>query len=177
MKRANPTLYIFGGLPATGKSTLAAALAHELGAVYLRADTIEQAMRDADITLTGPEGYIIGYALAAENLRLGMSVVSDCVNPLEITREAWRNAAIQSEAQYVEIEVICSDSAEHRRRVESRHSDINGLQLPGWRDVIGRDYCEWTSKDLTIDTAHHSPCDSISKLFRLLKQIKRGAAA
>lgn len=177
MKLTNPTLYIFGGLPATGKSTLAGALARELSALYLRADTIEQALRDGDVTLTGPEGYMVGYAVAAENLRLGMSVVSDCVNPFEVTREAWRNAAIGAGAACVELEVVCSDTAEHRRRVESRQSDIKGLQLPDWRQVVDREYHDWASKDLTIDTANCSPDESISELFRLLGLIERGEAA
>jgi predicted kinase len=37
-------LIIFGGLPATGKTTLSRALARELGAVHVRIDTIEQAI-------------------------------------------------------------------------------------------------------------------------------------
>ena len=37
-------LYIFGGLPGTGKTTLARYLAHHQRAVYLRIDTIEQAL-------------------------------------------------------------------------------------------------------------------------------------
>ena len=171
MKQTDPTLYIFGGLPATGKSNLAAALARELGAVYLRVDTIEQAMRDGNVILTGPEGYMVGYAVAAENLRLGTSVVSDCVNPFEITRESWRKAAIKSDARYVEIEVICSDTAEHKRRVESRRSDIDGLQLPDWKAVVSREYYDWNSKDLTIDTALRAPDESIFELIRLLDRI------
>jgi predicted kinase len=172
LKRTNPGLYIFGGLPATGKSTLATALARELSAVYLRADTIEQAMKDSKVTLTGPEGYMVAYAIAAENLGLGTAVVSDCVNPFEITREAWRNTAIEAGAWYVEIEVICSDPAEHRRRVESRGPDVYGLQLPDWQDIVHREYYEWTSKDLTIDTANRTPDESIVELFRLLNEKK-----
>lgn len=35
-------LYIFGGLPGTGKTELSMDLARRLGAVYLRIDAIEQ---------------------------------------------------------------------------------------------------------------------------------------
>lgn len=54
-------LYIFSGLPGTGKSTLSSALASELRATYLRADVVEQAMRVAGVKVDGPEGYIVCY--------------------------------------------------------------------------------------------------------------------
>ena len=41
-----PVLFIFAGLPGSGKSTLAGVLAREIRAVYIRIDTIEQALRD-----------------------------------------------------------------------------------------------------------------------------------
>ena len=64
-------LYIFGGLPGAGKSALSRSLARARQAVYLRIDTIEQAMRDGGCRLQGPEGYMVAYAAAADNLRLG----------------------------------------------------------------------------------------------------------
>ena len=40
-------LIVFSGLPGTGKTTLAKDLAATTGAVYLRIDTIEQAIRNS----------------------------------------------------------------------------------------------------------------------------------
>jgi len=63
-------LVIFGGIPGTGKSTLALGLAGQVGA--LRIDTIERAIVDANGALAvGDEGYRVAYAVAEDNLRLG----------------------------------------------------------------------------------------------------------
>src|SRR6185437_10968091 len=127
-------------------------LARQLGAAYLRIDTIEQ-------TLRGPNGvddcgYRVAYALAADNLRLGVSVVADSVNSLKITRDAWRAVTTDAAARVIEIEVVCSDLAEHRRRVESRQTDIPGLSLPDWQAVLDREYEPWDRPHIVVDTAN-----------------------
>jgi len=43
----DPMLIIFGGLPGIGKTTIARELASQLGAIYVRIDSIEQAIRDS----------------------------------------------------------------------------------------------------------------------------------
>jgi predicted kinase len=80
-------LIIFGGLPGVGKTTLAKAVAREWEAVYLRVDTIEQALRFSEALQgeVGPAGYLVAYRLAEENLRIGRTVVADSVKPLNIT--------------------------------------------------------------------------------------------
>ena len=88
-----PQLMIFSGLPGTGKTTLAKRLAARLNAVYLRADTIETALVQGGIKDVGGLGYMVGYATAKENLILGNTVIADSVNPWELTRDAWRQAA------------------------------------------------------------------------------------
>jgi len=164
-------LIVFGGLPGTGKTTLARLVAREFRAVYLRIDTIEQALRSSGALAcgVGGAGYIVGYALAEANLRLGQTVVADSVNPLALTRDAWRQAASNAQSRIVEIEMVCSDLAEHRRRVETRTVDVAGLVLPTWEAVQQREYENWDRPRLVLDTAGRSIDDVFAELRSRLR--------
>jgi predicted kinase len=124
-------LVIFAGLPGTGKSTLALKLADQIGTVYLR--------------IVGEKGYRVAYAVAQDNLRL----IADAVNALEIRRSAWRSVAQCVGVRSVEIEVVCSDQAEHRRRVETRSAVVPVT----WQEVMTRLYEPGTREYIRIDTA------------------------
>jgi predicted kinase len=150
-----PLLIVFGGLPGTGKTAIARELSRRLDASYVRIDAIEQSLRTAGLAV-GAMGYVIGNELAAENLKIGRVVVADCVNPVLASRNGWRETASRNAARLVEIEVICSDAGEHRRRVESRLADINGLVVPTWRDVVNRTYEPWDREHVVLDTAKDS---------------------
>ncbi|HTD96703.1 MAG TPA: AAA family ATPase [Edaphobacter sp.] len=160
-------LIAFGGLPGTGKTTLARALAKRYAAVYLRIDTIEQAIRcsgelKADM---GSAGYMVAYQLAEDNLRMGRDVVADSVNALQITRDAWALAARNASVPLIEVEAICSDLAEHRGRIEGRQSDINGLRLSDWKAVSERVFEAWSTPHIVIDTARKPISDAERELM------------
>ena len=148
-------LIILGGLPGTGKTTTAEILARALRAVYLRIDTIEHALADKYIEkrAMNDAGYVVAYALAEENLRLGQYVIADCVNPLEMTRQSWQQVAECAGTAFLDVEFICSDLADHRYRVENRTCNLPGFVLPSWRDVIERRYERRTDNRLVCDTA------------------------
>ena len=160
-------LFILGGLPGSGKSTLALGLAQSRRALHLRIDTVEQAMRNAGQAVTGPEGYHVAGAIAADNLKLGFDVIADSVNPIEYTRAAWRQVAQDSGVSFLEIEITCSDPAEHRRRVENRPADIPDLTLPTWQQVLDRQYEPWQGA-LRIDTAGQGPQASVQCLEKAI---------
>jgi predicted kinase len=148
-------LVVFGGLPGTGKTTIAREVARQTSGTYLRIDTIEQALRTSDFFAAdvGPLGYEIAYALAKENLRIGKAVIADSVNPIALTRSPWRSIADQTSSPILEFEIICSDAREHRRRIESRTVDVPGLVLPDWSAVLAREYEPRTDARTVIDTS------------------------
>jgi predicted kinase len=88
------TLYIFSGLPGTGKTTLSQLFARRIGAAHLRIDTIEQALRElCSIDVQG-EGYRLADRVASDILKAGVDVVADSCNPIELTRREWEEAAV-----------------------------------------------------------------------------------
>jgi predicted kinase len=158
-----PLLVVFSGLPGTGKTTVSKALAARLSAVYLRIDSIEQAMKAAGAERIGPAGYAVANALAATNLLLGHSIVADCVNPVRESRQAWRQVAAQASARIIDIHLICSDAAEHRRRVETRRADIPGHALPGWEAVTQHLFEPRDDAPLVLDTAVFLPAELVER--------------
>jgi predicted kinase len=163
-------LIVFAGLPGTGKSTIARALAAELDAVWVRVDSIEQAIRASGVVDGDLQdvGYRAAYAVAEDNLRLGRTVIGDSVNAWTLTRDAWRDVGLRTGVRVVEVETVCSDPSEHRRRIETRSNEVPGLILPDWQAVISRDYHPWTREHVTIDTAGRHVEDCVPLIRRAL---------
>lgn len=166
---------VVGGLPGTGKSTVSTALARRTGATYLRVDRIEQAVVSwtSLIHPVGPVGYAIAHSLAAEQLTLGLDVIVECVNPSALTRDPWLATAADAGAELIEVELWCSDTAEHRRRVADRITDVVGLVKPTWSAIDDRDYAPWTRPRLGIDTA----TTSVDEAVRLIAARLTGGGA
>ena len=165
-------LIAMAGLPGVGKSSIARLLAHRFGAIWLRIDSMDQAIWASG---TAPSdlfdwSYRAAQAIAADNLALGLDVIADCVNDCQKARDGWEIAARRTGAQVRWLEVVCSDPIEHRRRIETRSTDGKGLALPNWDAVSGRAYDKWNRDRHVIDTANRSLEDSAKEAFDLLSR-------
>jgi predicted kinase len=163
-------LVSIGGLPATGKTAVARSLAVQLGAAYVRIDTIETAIARAEGSSRQTNdwelapGYEVGYDVAVDQLRNGLDVVAESVNPVRASRDAWRDAGLGTGARVVEVEIVCSDVTEHRRRAEERVLDVVGLTKPTWEQITNREYDSWDREHVVVDTAVSGVDDAVRLL-------------
>lgn len=150
------TLVVMAGLPCSGKSTIAGRLATALALPVVSVDPIESAMWAGGIPreLTGVAAYVVSQAVAREQLRLGLSVIVDAVNPVEEAREMWRALVREQGATLRIVECVCSDLAAHRERVAARRRNIPGMDEVTWERVEERRrvYEPWTDDRLVLDT-------------------------
>jgi predicted kinase len=150
-------LVMFSGLPGSGKSAIADQLGRRLAAPVLSVDPIEAAICRCGITQSfesGVAAYEVAAVLAENQLRLGLPVIADAVNSLEVARDMWRQAAKNTGAPVSVIEVVCSDPDVHRSRLTNRIRKIEEFAEPTWDEVRARlnEWEEWKEDHLVLDT-------------------------
>lgn len=148
---------MFAGLPGSGKTAIAEALARDLGIPIFSKDWLEATLWRNGY---GPEqgsgwaAYELMSALSEQQLRLGQSLILDSVATTERIREEWRQIACRHRAPFLAIECVCSDRVVHRSRLEGRIRNIPGWPELTWdhvEEVRGR-YEPWQEEHLVLDT-------------------------
>jgi predicted kinase len=154
-------LVVMTGLPGTGKSSIAQAIATALPAAYLAVDPVHGELETFGQSEWDPEGradYAVVRRLARVQLRLGLSAVVDAVNPLDAIRADYRAIAVQHEAAYVLLATTCADEHLHWRRVDAKRLHGPG---PVWAEVERqRSYYETPRQaDLVLDANKAMPAN------------------
>ncbi len=157
---------VFSGLPGCGKTTLSRELAKQLGSVYLRIDSIEAGLKGSYLEEEDLKdaGYQAAYAVARDNLKAGLTVIADSVNPIQFCRDGYHKVGKDLDIPVVDIEVTCSNKDEHKRRVEEREPDLLHQTVPTWEKVQNREYEPWKTEILSVDTYEKSPEDCLSEI-------------
>jgi predicted kinase len=140
---ADRYLIALTGLPGCGKSTIAEALARELGIPVFAKDWLEASLRLAGLQENAAcaerlpyAGYELLHSLAQRQLHLGQSVILDSAASFGSIRERWQNLARDYGVQWRLIECICSDEDLHRQRLTGRDRGIPGWHEFGFEEVI-----------------------------------------
>lgn len=157
-------LVVLSGLPGVGKSLLAESLARAMGAAVVSVDPIEDALLRSGIPQsfeTGLAAYEVGATVATTQLRLGLPVIADAANYLEVGRAIWRDAARDAGVETRAIEVVCTDEQLHRRRLEARRRGLAASLESTWDEVVARraETEPWSEPVLVLDSVR--PVDEL----------------
>jgi predicted kinase len=126
-------LVAFGGVPGSGKSTIAERVGAALDTPVFALDWLLGALTPFgmrhrhDLMDVGAE---LLTTLAYRELAAGRSVILDAVSEDPATRARWASLAVAAGAAFVPVVCVCTDTALHRARVERR---VRGI--PGWADA------------------------------------------
>lgn len=155
-------LIVFTGLPGTGKSTIAEAVARELKIPVFAKDWLEATLRRSELR-AGDDKKNLGYAgyellttLAERQLMLQQSVILDSVASMENVREQWRALAEKYHAQWRVIECVWSDENAHRAHLAKRQRHIPGWHELEWNEVerVKSYFVQWNEGRLILDAAN-----------------------
>ena len=135
MKMASLVFVQMSGVPGAGKTTIAHAIAGQIGAVVIDHDVTKSALLDANVpvTMAGQASYMVLDALARHLLQQGHSVIFDspCFYEQLLTR--GQRLAAQTGAQYRYIECVLENLDELDRRLQTRprlRSQLAGVYAP-----------------------------------------------
>ncbi len=111
--------------------------------------------------LPGTGKSVVVEAVARHQLALGRTVVVDAVNAVDEARGQWRDLARAAGVPLHFVEVVCSDAALHRQRLEGRRRDIEGFAEPTWGSVqrVRAEFAPWADAALQVDSVR--PLDEV----------------
>ena len=149
-------LVVVGGVPGTGKSTVARGIGAHLACPGFAKDVIEASLWRSGVGAEQGSGQVAEdmlTTLAGSQLDHGQGAVLDTVAGRNASRTAWREVAEAQGASFVLVECVCSDEDLHRSRIDGRTRNIPGWYELTWDDVqrSRKKYEPWTEERLVLD--------------------------
>lgn len=108
--------------------------------------------------------------IAGDNLKINNSVIADMVNPTDTTRNSWNKIADTYDALLWNIEILCSDPLEHKKRLETRTTTVPGLIYTTWTEIMNRGYEPWNTERISLETSGKTLDSSFEELISALQE-------
>jgi predicted kinase len=155
-ERVRPRLIVITGLPGTGKSAIAEPLAVELAIPAFAKDWVEASILKTGARPAGGAGrhrVRPAHCRGPRQLMLGQGVILDSVASTTSIRSVWRSLALESDADWLVIECICSDASLHRERLSRETRNIPDWPEREWADVerVSSYFEPWAEDRLVLD--------------------------
>ena len=168
------TLIVMRGYPGTGKSTIARLLATALHAPLIDRDIIRQMAVDlfGDLPQVGQFSYELMFALAREQLRLGLSIVVDTPLTYRTTYEQCKELAKTFHTPMLVVHCQCPPDVQ-KRRLEGRKGKVSEFQITSWEqwEQWKPRFEEFEDEGCIIDTSN--PMDeSLTKVMRSIYDLQ-----
>ena len=163
------------GYPGTGKSTIARLLATSLHAPLIDRDIIRQMAVDllGNLPQVGHFSYELMYALAREQLGLGLSVVADTPLTYRRTYEECQQIAQELHVPMLVVHCQCPPDVQ-KRRLEGRKGQVSNFQITSWEEWARwkERFEEFEDHGCVIDTSN--PMDeSLARVMRSIHDLYR----
>jgi len=167
------TLIVMRGYPGTGKSTIARAISTALHAPLIDRDILRQKAVDifGNLPHVGRFSYELMFALAEEQLSLGLSVVVDTPLTYRTTYEQAKELAQTFHAPMVVVHCQCPPEVQ-KRRLEGRVGKVSQFQITSWKE-----WMQWKPRfedfdddGCIIDTSNPLD-DSLAKVMRTIHEL------
>jgi predicted kinase len=167
------TFIVMRGYPGTGKSTIARLLAAALHAPLIDRDIIRQMAVDlfGNQPQVGQFSYELLFALAREQLRLGLSVVVDTPLTYRTTYDQCKELAQAFHTPMLVVHCQCPPEVQ-KRRLEGRKGKVSEFQITSWREweQWRPRFEEFEDGGCIIDTSNPMD-DSLAKVMRWIHEL------
>ncbi|MEM9953792.1 MAG: AAA family ATPase [Chloroflexota bacterium] len=170
-------LFMFSGVPASGKSTIAKVIARHYKLPYFSRDDTQRFLYQRGLVT---ENTVDGYLWTLEMARVQLSVGVGCVLDAVFGKQGFRNEAKaiaeQFGAQFVPVYCYCSDetlwkSCWHQRAEANHPAHWNN---PTWADVerITENFESWTHDNvIRLDSVDNVEVN-LEKVTRLMDKLQ-----